>query len=74
MEFFPSPGVLTERTHLFLAEELTPGAMQLEKDEELEQQVVAWEQALAWAMDGTLRDAKTLLAVLLWTRLRAGRQ
>jgi ADP-ribose pyrophosphatase len=69
-EFYPSPGVLSERTHLFLAEELTPGAMHLEADEQLEPQIVAWSQALAWALDGTIRDAKTLVALLLWDRQR----
>lgn len=68
--FFPSPGVLSERTHLFLAEDLTPGAMRPEDDETMEPQVVAWEQATAWALDGTICDAKTLVALLLWDRLR----
>jgi ADP-ribose pyrophosphatase len=70
-EFYPSPGVLSERTHLFLATDLTPGEMHLEADEQLEPRVVAWEQALAWALDGTIRDAKTLVALLLWDRVRA---
>lgn len=68
--FYPSPGVLSERTHLFLAEELTAGAMRREADEQMEPQVVTWEQATAWALDGTIRDAKTLVALLLWDRLR----
>jgi hypothetical protein len=29
-----------------------------------------WGQAVAWALDGTIRDAKTLTAILLWDRLR----
>ena len=68
--FYPSPGVLSERTHLFVAEDLTPGAMRPEADETMEPQVVAWQQAMAWALDGTIRDAKTLVALLLWDRLR----
>ena len=72
--FFPSPGVLSERTHLFLAEDLTPGAMRPEDDETMEPQVVAWEQAMAWALDGTIRDAKTLVALLLWDRLRSSEE
>jgi ADP-ribose pyrophosphatase len=68
--FYPSPGILSERTHLFLAEQLNPGPAHLERDEELTPEVVAWPQALAWALDGTIRDAKTLVAVLLWERLR----
>ena len=71
-EFFPSPGVLTEKTHLFVARNLTPGAMHPEAGEQLEPQIVPWTQALAWTMDGTIRDAKTLVALLWWER-RAGR-
>jgi ADP-ribose pyrophosphatase len=69
-EFFPSPGVLSEKTRLFVAEDLTPGAMQLEADEQLEPHVVPWSQAIAWTLDGTIRDAKTLVALLWWDRLR----
>jgi ADP-ribose pyrophosphatase len=68
--FHPSPGVLNETTHLFLARDLTPGPMRPEAGEELEPQVVPWSQALAWALDGTIRDAKTLVAVLLWQHMR----
>jgi ADP-ribose pyrophosphatase len=68
--FYPSPGVLSETTHVFVAEELTPGAMHLERDEDLQPQVVPWPQALAWVRDGTIRDAKTLVALLLWEGLR----
>jgi ADP-ribose pyrophosphatase len=71
-EFIPSPGVLSERTHLFLAQNLTPGPQQLEKDEDLQPHIVSWQEALAWALDGTIRDAKTLIAILLWDRLRTG--
>jgi ADP-ribose pyrophosphatase len=69
-EFFPSPGVLDEITHVFVAQDLTPGPLQLEKGEDLKPEVLAWNQALAWALDGTIRDAKTLVAILLWDRLR----
>jgi ADP-ribose pyrophosphatase len=69
-EFFPSPGVLSERTHLFLAQDLTPGPPHPEAGEELRTEIVPWETALRWAQDGTIRDAKTLVALLLWDRLR----
>src|SRR5262249_40897809 len=70
LAFFPSPGVLDETTHLFVAEQLAPGVMRLEKDEELEPRIIAWKEALTWALDGTIRDAKTLIALLVWERLR----
>jgi ADP-ribose pyrophosphatase len=67
--FYPSPGVLSEKTHLFVAQGLTPGAMKPEDDEQLEPVLVPWQEALAKALDGTIRDAKTLVALLLWERL-----
>lgn len=70
-EFYPSPGVLGEKMVLYVAEGLTPGAQRLEADEQIVPHVVPWGDALAWARDGTIRDAKTLVAVLLWDRLRA---
>jgi ADP-ribose pyrophosphatase len=70
-EFFPSPGVLSERTHLFVAEGLTPGQARPEHDEELRPVVVPFEDALRQATDGTIRDAKTLVALLLWARIKA---
>jgi ADP-ribose pyrophosphatase len=69
-EFYPSPGVLNERTHLFLARELTPGAMNLDHDEHIHPEIVAWRQALSWVREGVIRDAKTMIAILLWERLR----
>lgn len=69
-EFYPSPGVLSERTHLYLAQDLVPGAMNLDAGEELEPLVMPWTEAMAQALDGTIRDAKTLVALLLWDKLR----
>jgi ADP-ribose pyrophosphatase len=69
-EFFPSPGVLSERTHLYLARDLLSGEMHLERDEDLEPRILPWQEALSWALDGTIRDAKTLVALLFWDRLR----
>src|SRR5216683_6089206 len=66
LEFYPSPGVLTEKTHLYVARELTPGTMRPEIDEQMEPQVVSWEEALAWTLDGTIQDAKTIVALLSW--------
>jgi ADP-ribose pyrophosphatase len=66
LEFYSSPGILSERMHLFLAQDLTPGPARPEAGEELRPEVIPWEQALAWARDGTIRDAKTLVALLYW--------
>jgi ADP-ribose pyrophosphatase len=67
---YASPGVLDEKLHLFVAQDLTPGQMQPEACEKLEPQIVPWDQALQMALDGTIKDAKTITSILLWDRLR----
>src|SRR5262249_54806675 len=68
--FFPSPGLLSECTHLFVAEDLTPGAMALEPCEQIEPAIIHWDLAMQWVADGTICDAKTLIALLLWEQRR----
>ncbi len=68
--FYASPGVLDEKLHLFIAEDLTAGPAQPEADEQLEPKIVTWSDALKMALDGTIKDAKTVTAILLWDRLR----
>ncbi len=63
-EFFVSPGILSERMHLFLAEGLTAGPRALEPGEDIAVDPRPWHEALALADRGAIRDAKTLLA--LW--------
>ena len=67
---YASPGVLDEKLHLFVARDLTPGQARPEADEQLEPKVVAWSEALRMSLDGTIKDAKTITAILLWDRLR----
>ena len=67
---YASPGVLDEKLHLFIAEGLTPGAARPEADEQLEPKIVGWTQAVEMALDGTIKDAKTITTILLWDRLR----
>jgi ADP-ribose pyrophosphatase len=64
--FYPSPGIMDEVLHVFVGSSLTPGPMRLEIDEQMEPQTLALAQALAWVHDGTIRDAKTMIALLLW--------
>jgi ADP-ribose pyrophosphatase len=68
--YYASPGVLDEKLHLFIAEELTPGPPRPEADEQLEPTTVTWDEAIRMVLDGTIKDAKTVTAILLWDRLR----
>jgi ADP-ribose pyrophosphatase len=66
---YASPGVLDEKLHLFVAEDLTPGAARPEPDEQLEPVVVRLDEAVRMCLDGTIRDAKTVTLLLLWERM-----
>jgi len=68
--FYASPGVLDEKLHLFVAEELTAGPMNLEPDETIEPVVLDWSEALRMCIEGEILDAKTITAILLWDRRR----
>jgi len=67
---YASPGVLDEKLHLFVAENLTAGPPQPEADEQLEPVTVTWDDAMKMIFDGTIKDAKTITSLLLWDRKR----
>ncbi len=69
----PSPGVLTEVVHLFLATGLEPVGAAPEDAEVFEVQWLALEEAFEWAMDGRIIDAKTVVG-LTRARFRAERE
>jgi ADP-ribose pyrophosphatase len=66
---FASPGVIDEKLHLFVAEGLTAGESRPEADEELEAITVKLTDAVRMCLDGEIRDAKTVTALLLWERM-----
>jgi 8-oxo-dGTP pyrophosphatase MutT (NUDIX family) len=59
-----SPGVFSERLHLFLATGLAPAATAHEPSELIEVHWIALAQACEWALDGTLADVKTAIGLL----------
>lgn len=63
--FWMSPGILRERMHLFVAEDLEPGPQALEPGERITTRIVPWSEAVAMCMDGRIHDAKTIAAILL---------
>jgi 8-oxo-dGTP pyrophosphatase MutT (NUDIX family) len=68
-----SPGVFTERLHLFLATGLAPAPSAHEAAELIEVHWIALAQACEWALDGTLADCKTALGVLRACSAAVGR-
>jgi 8-oxo-dGTP pyrophosphatase MutT (NUDIX family) len=62
-QMFPSPGVLTEVVHLYLATDLMPAEARPEAAEVFEIQWVPLQQAFAWTLDGTIDDAKSVIGL-----------
>lgn len=65
---YASPGVMNEQLHLFVAEDLTAGAMRPEADEQLEPVTVPLAEAVRMCLNGEIKDAKTITSLLLWER------
>jgi ADP-ribose pyrophosphatase len=68
--FYLSPGILDERIHLFLAEGLLAGDARPDPGEEIENLIVPWSEAIQMTLDGRIQDAKSLVGLLVYDRLR----
>src|SRR5437762_7615694 len=69
---YASPGVLDEKLHLFVAEELTAGEASPEACEQLEPVTVAFADAIRMWLSGEIKDGKTINTLLLWERMANG--
>lgn len=64
--FYTSPGFADEIIHLYLAEDLTAGEMELDEDEFIEVYEATLEETLGYISEGRIADAKTILAAYIW--------
>jgi ADP-ribose pyrophosphatase len=64
VEFYPSPGILSEKMHLVEAWDLTPGKGQPDVDERIEVGVFSLEEIVKMARSKKIRDGKTLVGIL----------
>ena len=65
---YPSPGLLTEKMSLFLAQNLRPGPARTEEDERILPRAFSMREALSMVRDGEIRDAKTMIGLLYFDR------
>jgi ADP-ribose pyrophosphatase len=70
-EFYPSPGITNEQMWIFVARGLVAGEHAREANEEIENLVVSWATAIKMLERGDIEDAKTMIALLTYDRLRA---
>jgi ADP-ribose pyrophosphatase len=71
--FFSSPGILSERMYAFAAYDLRPGRQALEEGEQIELHPTSWDDVIDMIHSGTIRDAKTIAAVLMFERFQRGK-
>lgn len=63
--FYTVPGICSEYIHLFLATGLVPGETNLDVDEFIEIVTLPLDEALAMVKRGEIRDAKTMIGLLM---------
>jgi ADP-ribose pyrophosphatase len=65
LEFYPSPGILSEKMHLVEAWDLTPSPGQPDEDERIETGIFTVEQVMSMIKSKKIHDGKTLVGILL---------
>jgi ADP-ribose pyrophosphatase len=68
LEFFPSPGVMTEIMWVFVATGLTRGVATPEEDERITSRRFSVAAVLRMIEHGTIQDAKTISSMLFYSR------
>ena len=68
VQYYASPGFLSEYFNVFLAEEIQPGEAQPEADEKIELLHIPLSELLRQIAAGEVHDGKTILSVLLFHR------
>lgn len=70
-EFFTTPGLTDEYMYVFLANDLTQTAQQLDKTEQIRVEIMSFDDALQATVDGRIVDAKTIAALHIYHHKRA---
>jgi ADP-ribose pyrophosphatase len=68
VSYYPSPGFLAEKMHLFVATELTAGEAKPMEDERIETRWLASREIEAQIRSGKIIDGKTITGFLMWKR------
>ena len=74
VNFYSSPGILTEKMYCFVATDLTHEGQQLEDGEEIELAPTPYDEAMDLIASGNIVDGKTIAALLMYDRFFKGRK
>jgi ADP-ribose pyrophosphatase len=68
--FYVAPGYTTEYIHLFICSQLTHSSLDGDEDEDIVIVPITVEEALAAIDSGEICDAKSVIGILRWVRLK----
>lgn len=68
-EFYPSPGIMTEKMHLFIAKNLVKSKQNFDIDEKIKVIVINLDKTIKMILKGHIKDAKTISGLLLYKNL-----
>ena len=68
-EFFPSPGILTEKLYAFVAEDLTEVGQRLEAGEQIAPVIMTLDEAMDMVREHRIEDGKTLITLMMFDLL-----
>jgi len=75
LEFYPSPGFITERMRVFIAGDLKEGEQDLDDGEQIKVEIVSLDDIRRKLLDGEFRDGKTIAVLTTYLlQLDAGRR
>ena len=68
LDFYSSPGILSEKMYTFAAYDLEKAGQRLEEDEEIEVMSIPFDEAVRMIGDGRIIDGKTIAILLAYDR------
>jgi ADP-ribose pyrophosphatase len=72
LEFYPSPGLLSEKMVVYLAEGLTKGKSRQEEDEKISSRALTLAELEGWIKTGKIVDGKSVAGLLYYAKFIAG--
>jgi ADP-ribose pyrophosphatase len=74
LDIYPSPGLLSEKMEVYLAEDLTKGKSHQEADEKITSRILTLPEVEKWISTGKIVDSKTVSGVLYYAAFVAGKR
>ena len=73
LEVYPSPGLLSEKMEIYLAEGLKKGVARPEDDEKITTRILTLKEVERWIREGKIRDSKSVSGILYYSKFIAGK-